>query len=388
MPSPPSQPGSVAMSLTLSAEDLVRVETSLRTLLSPLEHADPDAWRQSCLRAVRELTGMEKGFFWLGDGAGGGAATLQEVEERAIRDYADYYVSVDMTSPIVAAATGAQVWNRMRCREVLGVDDGAYLSSEVYNDWFHRYGMDTGIAAVINDQPGAMSAFVPASHGYISLYHRRPDEARDLRNSALLRMIMPALRAGITTSVRLFEQKQALTRTLDEISEGLMVCDRRGGLIHLNAAAKRMIDADPEGVRLRGEMEDAGRAVATLMRARKSAAPAAATRMDRDTRTCAAAYRIRGALVASEALGPGVAILVALERTTAALPGEDVLRDRFGLTRKEAKVALRMAAGRSNEEIAREFFISPNTARHHAEQVRLKLGVKSKAEIALTLLRA
>ena len=75
------------------------------------------------------------------------------------------------------------------------------------------------------------------------------------------------------------------------------------------------------------------------------------------------------------------------ERLTPEPPSEEVLRERWGLSNKEAKVAIRMAVGRSDAEIADEMSISPHTARHRAEQVRLKLDVKSRAEVGAKILR-
>lgn len=42
--------------------------------------------------------------------------------------------------------------------------------------------------------------------------------------------------------------------------------------------------------------------------------------------------------------------------------------------------------GRTNQEIADEFVVSPHTARHHTEKVMLKLGVKSRAEVGPKIL--
>jgi DNA-binding NarL/FixJ family response regulator len=63
---------------------------------------------------------------------------------------------------------------------------------------------------------------------------------------------------------------------------------------------------------------------------------------------------------------------------------EDFAR-RFGLTRREAQVALLLARGRSNQAIARELKISSHTARHHTQRVFSKLEVHSRAEAGAKL---
>jgi DNA-binding CsgD family transcriptional regulator len=81
-----------------------------------------------------------------------------------------------------------------------------------------------------------------------------------------------------------------------------------------------------------------------------------------------------------------IAIQIALESLTPATPSEGVLRERFGLTQREAVIALLLAEGKSNADLAKALFISPHTARHHTEKVLLKLGVHSRAEVGAKVL--
>jgi DNA-binding CsgD family transcriptional regulator len=59
---------------------------------------------------------------------------------------------------------------------------------------------------------------------------------------------------------------------------------------------------------------------------------------------------------------------------------EATLERRFGLTRREVQVAIRLAQGRSNQAIARDLQISAHTARHHTQRILFKLGVHSRGE--------
>src|SRR5690349_17406198 len=52
------------------------------------------------------------------------------------------------------------------------------------------------------------------------------------------------------------------------------------------------------------------------------------------------------------------------------------------LTRREDEVARLVAEGLTNREIADRLFISERTAEHHVEQVRNKLGFRSRTQIA------
>jgi DNA-binding NarL/FixJ family response regulator len=59
---------------------------------------------------------------------------------------------------------------------------------------------------------------------------------------------------------------------------------------------------------------------------------------------------------------------------------QDTLEQRFGLTRRQVEVAMRLAHGRSNQAIATELKISAHTARHHTQRILSKLGVHSRGE--------
>jgi DNA-binding CsgD family transcriptional regulator len=64
----------------------------------------------------------------------------------------------------------------------------------------------------------------------------------------------------------------------------------------------------------------------------------------------------------------------------AAEPADELAR--FGLTDREREVLVRLAAGRSNPEIARELFISAKTASVHVSNILAKLGVSGRVEAA------
>ncbi len=82
-----------------------------------------------------------------------------------------------------------------------------------------------------------------------------------------------------------------------------------------------------------------------------------------------------------------VLVVTVTEPRRAELPEESELRKWYGLTRMEARVARLLAMNMTNAEIASSQFISAHTARHHTENVLLKLGVHSRREVARLLER-
>ena len=57
----------------------------------------------------------------------------------------------------------------------------------------------------------------------------------------------------------------------------------------------------------------------------------------------------------------------------------------FGLTPRQAEVAVLLAQGMGNRAIASSLGISPHTGRRHTEQVLARLGVSSRARVACLL---
>jgi len=57
-------------------------------------------------------------------------------------------------------------------------------------------------------------------------------------------------------------------------------------------------------------------------------------------------------------------------------------RDPLGLTEREAEVIRLVAAGRSNQQIADELFITRKTASVHVSNILGKLGVSNRVEAA------
>ena len=63
----------------------------------------------------------------------------------------------------------------------------------------------------------------------------------------------------------------------------------------------------------------------------------------------------------------------------------ECLRADFGLSEREAQVAVLIAQGRSKAAIARCLYVSENTVRTHAKNAYSKLGVCSKTELEALL---
>ena len=145
----------------------------------------------------------------------------------------------------------------------------------------------------------------------------------------------------------------------------------------------------------------AGGAATAYADARPSCAPARAAARSSRTSTATAGHpshgaapapavsRDRGAACPPASPDPaGAAGLSGVEEialSPAELAREERLRADFGLSAREAQVAVLIAQGRSKAAIARQLYVSENTVRTHAKNAYSKLGVCSKTELEALL---
>jgi DNA-binding CsgD family transcriptional regulator len=93
-----------------------------------------------------------------------------------------------------------------------------------------------------------------------------------------------------------------------------------------------------------------------------------------DISTAAGSYRLRAIRLRPGLFGSDGSVLVIADRLPDGAFDRARIRERFGLTEREAEVAALLADRRRNAEIAQALRISVHTARHHIERVLLKLG--------------
>jgi DNA-binding CsgD family transcriptional regulator len=215
-------------------------------------------------------------------------------------------------------------------------------------------------------------------------FHRNVEAGQNL---PLLRVLLPAFKAGLDTIDRLAGHRA----TLDAVSEPLAAFDVDGREVHRNAALSRVLDLDPEAAHIRLKLDELAARVRLLgfpLRTESSrTAPVTA-----EVRTARGRYMLRAVLLGPGTFGSDGAFLVTVEAVDEApiLPAAAEVRARHGLTRREAEIALLVAQGLSNEQISDRLFVSRHTGRHHVEALMDKLGLqgRGRASVALHLLRA
>jgi DNA-binding NarL/FixJ family response regulator len=117
---------------------------------------------------------------------------------------------------------------------------------------------------------------------------------------------------------------------------------------------------------------------------RCAAALAACGRRDEAVELLVAAHRAARRLgarpLAAQLAGDLAALGEQVERRLGRLAAAQLSNG--GLTRREVEVVRLVAVGQTNREIARELFLSPRTVDTHVQNIRMKLGCRSRADAA------
>ena len=362
------------MALTLSSADLSRLHEAQTVLLAPLAAPTLAAWSARAVETLSDLLGADSGFMLL-------PFSDTPLVERGIgRDIdetvAHYILDPQATGgpfpdPTMELCTQVRLARGIHTLSYDQIDHligGSLATSPYYND-FQAVHPHRGAAVLLAD----LVRDATAVEGAVHLFFQKASVFGD-QTLAVQTLLVPALCAGVGAAVDLYARRAAL----DALDTPLVVCDVDGRVVHETPALTDALAGDDRAASVRAEVL---RLAADLMAPDPTALPERTVRTDRGLYGLHATILPEGGT-----FGPRPGVLVGVRVPASPWPSTDVLRDRAGLTRREADVALGLAQGLSNDRLAEVLCISPHTARRHTERVMAKLGVASRSSVAAALL--
>ena len=213
-----------------------------------------------------------------------------------------------------------------------------------------------------------------------------PATSEELQRAAMVRVLVPPFKAGVSEWRRLAARRTELAALLDAIPEAVLMYDASGGLVHANNRAAELFGmpgSNGMGAQVRTEAQRMAWSLAAA--AQRSIAHSASENANqaatREVRADGRVYRLRGTLATGWMPGneAGVLVTAAFELVN---PLTDLeLRSRYGLSAREIEVARLVANGLSNAEVAEKLGVSYFTARNHVERVLSKLGVGNRSRV-------
>lgn len=260
--------------------------------------------------------------------------------------------------------------------------------SEFYNDYLLKVGLTRSLAAVIaSDDQQALS--MPAMRS-------EPHRSFSKDESTIAAHLLPHLaRADIIR--RRLELLSAGEETLDRLPYGVVFLSKESRAVHWNRMAEAILN-QRDGLELRsGVLFASGHGdLAAFQKALRKACEADASMryplpvlvqrksLRRPYQILLAPLRKRF----SQFIGMQTPVLIALlidpERKPVA--GSHLLETLYGLTPKEAVVAMKLAEGKSTEALAEELGMRYETARTHVRRILDKTGVSRQAELVRLVL--
>jgi len=183
------------------------------------------------------------------------------------------------------------------------------------------------------------------------------------------------------------ERLYSLAAALDEISEGAIFLNSEGQLIWHNRAFDKLLVENREGhLLVAAVIESAGDFYQELNEMRSPIRVSEET-IVRDVTIGRIEHEIYCALMPEGMLGPESYALCLVKRSASRWSSyEEHLRQTWGLTEREAQVAVECLRGNKNLEIAERLRISVETVNKHLDKVYQKANVRGRAELASRLL--
>ena len=304
------------------------------------------------------------------------------IDGEALREFGEYYLNIDPRVSYITHHPQEVVCDYMHHSE-------SEMARNEYYDWLtHKYDLKYYIG-------GALPA-VEGLTGYCSV-NRTPGQghasAADLRLFGLLKQHMGrAMQISIKT--HLIELRTATARdALNQLQQGVVVVDGQARIKWMNAFARRLVE-DGDGLRAPGlclettfradsarlaaaikSAVDAGRAIAeppgaaVVVRRRSGAAPL----------LLLVTPAPRGSPLL-ETKNAAAIVFVTDPELSADQPARH-LQAFYGLTEREADLAIALAKGLSPAEYARDSELAINTVRWHVKQIQSKTNAARQSDI-------
>ena len=328
---------------------------------------------------ISEVVGGESASLWFGDRSGLSLSTYNH-EPAKHQMYADHYRMVD---PWMAAVNRHSLFSSVQRGSDL-ISDHDLKRTDFYSDFMFptRTGPVLGCTLPLG-----------ASRCAVAVYRSIGDSEFSDAQKSRLQDLLPHLGQAVRIRSRFHEQQGSSKLAYDALAtlkEAVVVCDERGVVLYANESAESLavevgclslgssetsigIDHHPQGARLRALIADAAKG-----------GPGGAL--------CAVSpmgsrlfFTASPLLSGSHRPSFGRALVIIRCEGNDKLPTIGCLRDMFGLTIREAEIALGLLANLSLKQMQEDRGVSENTIRTQITHILSKTATANQRELVRLL---
>ncbi|HEX6979330.1 MAG TPA: helix-turn-helix transcriptional regulator [Alphaproteobacteria bacterium] len=347
---------------------------------------DADVW-PDVLRAVAEATGGTNVILltWpdFAD-ANCGDWRAHEIDPCMFGPYRDYYGRLDIAERAykewlrrTGRRSGVFNFDAPEFQRLLSREE--FVGSAIYNEFWAPQGFG-GLAGIgVAPEPRLEMPQI-----YLSIFRRPHDDAFSAATTQTLQTLAPHLRRALHLQARLAQHArtaEGALAALDRLTVGVALLDDAGRVVHLNAAAERIVRQGDGLAVVEGCLKAPGRCDRPLQAA-LAAPKGAAFALQRPSGL--RDYLIVVTPARGDALAMGrhrpAKIVFITDSETRPVLREELLRQLWRLTAAEARVAASLLDGLSPKEIADRDAVSEATVRTQIRAILAKTGTTRQAD--------
>jgi DNA-binding CsgD family transcriptional regulator/PAS domain-containing protein len=353
---------------------------------------EPERWT-GVMEVFADRIGGEKA--WLSqlshqDGSGGGITARIDPQMSAL--YAAYYATRNPLFHVEDRDIYLKTWRPMVLTDEDWMSKSKLLRSEYYNDFLRPQGIHSALMIRLARE-GSQTAALNITRSA----RRDQFDGDDLETA---RRLHPHLIRAFDLTRRLGDLaifQRNIAEALDPAPHGVLLIDAAGRVSFVNAAAAALMRETRcltvSGGRLGSARADAARRLQALIASAVSVEPLA----EKGGKMILADDRRRRTLTLTVAPAPrtqmasldrgGGAIVWITDAVRDAAPSPEILRERFGLTPAESRLALILLRGESQREAADQLGVSFHTVRNQVRSLFAKVGARRQSDLVRRLLQ-
>jgi DNA-binding CsgD family transcriptional regulator/PAS domain-containing protein len=352
----------------------------------------PDLWRPVLERFADRVGGTSAWLSRLDLADARGAGIIARIDPAMTSLYLNHYASVNPLAHVSDPVAYKQSWSLRILTDEDWMPKDELTAGEYYNDFLRPQNIHSTMMirlALQGDEVSALNVNRSSAQGQFGAAEL--EEARRLHPHLIRAFRVSGALAELTLD------NSDLSEALERSHHGVLVLGANGRIRQANAAARSLF-SDGFGLcvregRLAAGPGEADRRLSSLIA--RAAQPNWADRIG-GSMVLAIPGRARPLKIAVSPLSPdrlamfggkpGVLVMVT-DADVGASPTRDGLRERFGFTAAETRVALGLLDGAKPQQLADRLGVSVHTVRNQLRSLFDKTGVTCRSELVVALLR-